>query len=110
MLDAAVAGRELYEDVTSHPAIAEDIAVIADRDVPAQTDPRDDRRRPAASCCGRSSVFDVYEGEQVPEGKRSLALRLEFRAPDRTLTDAEVAEVRSEVVAALASIGAELRG
>ena len=41
-----------------------------------------------------AEVFDVYEGEQVGEGNRSLALRLEFRAPDRTLTDDEVAERR----------------
>ena len=57
-----------------------------------------------------TAEFDVYEGEQVPDGKRSLALRLEFRAPDRTLTDAEVAAVRKEIVAALGAIGAELRG
>ncbi len=109
MLDAAIAGREFYEDVTSHPAIAEDIAVIAERDLTAE------RIRATVLDAGGSllrsaTVFDVYEGEQVPDGKRSLALRLEFRAPDRTLTDAEVAEVRSQVVAALASIGAELRG
>ena len=46
----------------------------------------------------------------MPPGKRSLALRLEFRAPDRTLTDAEVAIVRKEIVAALEGIGAGLRG
>ena len=46
----------------------------------------------------------------MPSGKRSLALRLEFRASDRTLTDAEVATVREEIVAALEGIGAELRG
>ena len=57
-----------------------------------------------------ATVFDVYEGEQVPAGKRSLALRLEFQAADRTLTDAEVAKVRAAIVAALAAIGAELRG
>ena len=56
------------------------------------------------------AVFDAYEGEQVPEGKRSLALRLEFRAPERTLTDAEVAPLRSAIVEALAAIGATLRG
>ncbi len=65
---------------------------------------------PAAELLGGAEVFDVYEGEQVPDGKRSLALRLEFRAPDRTLTDAEVATVRAEIVAALEGIGAELRG
>ena len=62
------------------------------------------------SCSRSARIFDVYEGEQVGEGKRSLALRLEFRAADRTLTDAEVAERREAIVAALAAIGAALRG
>ena len=39
-----------------------------------------------------AEVFDLYEGEQLGEGRKSLALSLEFRAPDRTLTDAEVGE------------------
>ena len=54
-------------------------------------------------------VFDVYTGEQVGEGNWSLALRLEFRAPDRTLTDDEVAESRATIEAALAEIGGRLR-
>jgi phenylalanyl-tRNA synthetase beta chain len=54
-------------------------------------------------------VFDVYRGEQVGEGEKSLALRLSFQAPDRTLTDAEVAERRAEIEAALAGIGGRLR-
>jgi phenylalanyl-tRNA synthetase beta chain len=109
LLAAAVAGDELYEDVTTHPAIAEDIAVLADRELPAE------RIRATVVAAGGEllrtvKIFDVYEGEQVPAGKRSLALRLEFQAADRTLTDAEVADVRAAVVAALAPIGAELRG
>ena len=58
----------------------------------------------------RAEVFDVYEGQQVGEGNRSLALRLEFRAPDRTLTDAEVAAPRSAIEQALAGMGGRLRG
>jgi len=54
-------------------------------------------------------VFDVYTGAQVGEGNRSLALRLEFRAPDRTLTDDEVADRRTAIEAALAEIGGRLR-
>jgi len=57
-----------------------------------------------------AEVFDLYEGEQVGEGRKSLALRLEFRASDRTLTDEEVAERRSAIEAELAKIGGELRG
>ena len=56
-----------------------------------------------------AEVFDVYEGEQVGEGNRSLALRLEFRAPDRTLTDDEVAAPRAAIEEALGRIGGSLR-
>ena len=54
-------------------------------------------------------MFDLYHGEQVGEGSKSLALRLEFRAPDRTLTDEEVAERRAAIEQALESIGGRLR-
>ena len=47
-------------------------------------------------------VFDVYRGDQVGEGRKSLALRLEFRSSDRTLTDAEVAERRAGIRDAIA--------
>jgi phenylalanyl-tRNA synthetase beta chain len=56
------------------------------------------------------SVFDVYAGEQVGEGRRSLALALSFRAPDHTLTDDHIAPVRDRIVLALGEIGGELRG
>jgi phenylalanyl-tRNA synthetase beta chain len=95
--------------VTTKPAVAGDNAVIADRESPAE------RIRATVIGAGgellrAATIFDVYEGEQVPAGKRSLALRLEFQAADRTLTDAEVSDARAAIVTALASIGAELRG
>ena len=46
-------------------------------------------------------LFDRYEGAQVGEGKVSLALRLEFRAPDRTLADEEIGGLRSAIAADL---------
>ena len=58
-----------------------------------------------------AEVFDVYRGAQVGEGRVSLAIRLEFRAADRTLTDEEVAQRRAKIVAALREqLGGELRG
>jgi phenylalanyl-tRNA synthetase beta chain len=55
-------------------------------------------------------VFDLYHGEQVGEGRKSLALALTFRAPDRTLTDEDVAPLRERIVAALrGGLGGELR-
>ena len=45
-----------------------------------------------------ATLFDVYEGEQVDEGKRSLAYSLTFQANDRTLTDEEVGKIRNKIV------------
>ncbi len=47
------------------------------------------------------SVFDVYEGENIPEGTRSIAWRLRFRSPDRTLTDEEVDAAIRRITSAL---------
>ena len=54
-------------------------------------------------------LFDVYRGASLPEGHRSLAFRLEYRAPDRTLTDAEVDAMHAKVVERLAKQGIKLR-
>jgi phenylalanyl-tRNA synthetase beta chain len=55
------------------------------------------------------SVFDVYSGEQVGAGRRSLALALTFRAREQTLTDEDVAPARERIVVALGRLGGELR-
>jgi phenylalanyl-tRNA synthetase beta chain len=55
------------------------------------------------------ALFDVYRGQGVPDGSRSLAYRLRLQAPDRTLTDAEVAQLRARCIAATAKLGAALR-
>jgi phenylalanyl-tRNA synthetase beta chain len=98
-----------YRPISTFPAVVEDIAVVVDDDVPA-ADVEDAVRAAGGELLERLRLFDVYRGEQVGEGSKSLALRLEFRAPDRTLTDDEVAEVRSRIEAALAEIGGKLRG
>jgi phenylalanyl-tRNA synthetase beta chain len=111
-LDAVIelsAGRlEVYGDVTSFPAVLQDIAVVVPEDVPASR-VEEAVRAGAGELLGGLSVFDLYRGAQVGEGNKSLALRLEFRAPDRTLTDEEVAEHRSAIERELQSIGGRLR-
>ena len=98
-----------YRDVTSFPAVLQDIAVVVAEERAAPPRSRTRCARAAASCWRRCGVFDLYRGEQVGEGRKSLALRLEFRAPDRTLTDDEVAERRAAIEASLAEIGGTLR-
>ena len=74
--------------------------MVAD-DVPAERRPSRGPRGRAASCSRGAEIFDLYRGEQLGRGTKSLALRLEFRAADRTLTDDEVAERREAIQAAL---------
>jgi phenylalanyl-tRNA synthetase beta chain len=111
-LDAIVelsAGRlEVYGDVTSFPAVLQDIAVVVPDDVPASR-VEEAVRAGGGELLGALSVFDLYRGEQVGEGSKSLALRLDFHAPDRTLTDEEVAGRRAAIERELDSIGGRLR-
>jgi phenylalanyl-tRNA synthetase beta chain len=108
--ELAAARVEFYEDVTSFPAVRQDLAIVLPDDVPAAR-ALDVVRRAGGELLATARVFDAYRGEQVGEGKVSVAVALEFRAPDRTLTDEEVNERRAAIAAALASeLGAELRG
>ena len=101
--------RRLFEDLVTYPPASQDLAVIVDRGVAAA-----DIVATAAKAGGKLvhdvSVFDVYEGDQVPEGKRSLALRVVMRSADRTLTDKDITSVRERLLSALErEYGAELR-
>ncbi|HZB06625.1 MAG TPA: phenylalanine--tRNA ligase subunit beta [Thermoleophilaceae bacterium] len=97
-----------YSDVTSFPAVLQDIAVIVPEDIPAAR-LAEVVRAGAGDLLTSLELFDLYRGEQVGEGNKSLALRLEFRAPDRTLTDDEVAKRRAAIEKELESIGGRLR-
>jgi phenylalanyl-tRNA synthetase beta chain len=102
-------GAHGYRAVSTLPAVVQDIAVVVADDVPA-ADVEATVREAGGELLERLRLFDVYRGEQVGEGSKSLALRLEFRAPDRTLTDEEVAEVRARIEQELAELGGKLRG
>ncbi len=98
-----------YRPVSTFPAVIQDIAVVVADDVPA-ADVEAAVRTAGGDLLERLRLFDVYRGEQVGEGSKSLALRLEFRAPDRTLTEEEVVEVRARIEQELAELGGKLRG
>jgi phenylalanyl-tRNA synthetase beta chain len=98
-----------YRDLTSFPALRQDLAVAVSDDVPAEAVVAVVRKA-GGKLLADARVFDVYRGAQVGEGRTSLALALQFRAPDRTLTDDDIAPVREKIVAALRDqLGGELR-
>ncbi len=112
LIAAAVAGTgtRVYSDLISFPVLRQDIAVALPREVPAAA-VLEVVREAAGGLLADARVFDVYEGPQMGEGMRSLALALSFRAPDRTLADEDVAPLRERIVAALGErLGGELRG
>jgi phenylalanyl-tRNA synthetase beta chain len=99
-----------YVDLTSFPALRMDLSVTLPEDVPAATVVAAVREA-GGELLTEARVFDLYHGEQVGEGRKSLALGLAFRASDRTLTDEDVAPLRARIVAALRDgLGGELRG
>jgi phenylalanyl-tRNA synthetase beta chain len=93
----------------SVPPLRQDLAVTLPESVPAG-EVLERVRAAAGEVLDDVSLFDVYTGGQVGPGRRSLALALTFQAPDRTLTDEDVAPVRDRIVAALGELGGELRG
>ncbi len=109
LFEEAGAGEEIYEDVTSFPAIHQDIAVVLPSDT-AAVDVRAAVLFAGGELLRSAEVFDLYEGEQLGADRKSLALRLEFRAADRTLTDEEVAGLRGAIEEKLGEIGGTLRG
>jgi phenylalanyl-tRNA synthetase beta chain len=98
-----------FEASPSVPSLRQDLAVILPDHV-AAAEVLLRASEAAGEMLDDLRVFDVYAGEQVGEGRRSLALALSFRALDRTLTDEDVAPARERIVAALAELGGELRG
>ena len=82
------------------PSVARDISILIDDSLPA-ADVRETILVAARALLERIREFDRYQGKGVPEGKVSLSLRLTFRSPDRTLTDAEVQKAMDDVLKAL---------
>jgi phenylalanyl-tRNA synthetase beta chain len=110
LLGSASAGEETFEDVTSFPAVRQDFAVV----VSLGTSADEVLGRVLAAIQefeleAIAEVFDFYSGEQVGEGKFSLAIRVEMYSRDRTLSEDEIASVRGAIEAKLAEIGGSFR-
>jgi phenylalanyl-tRNA synthetase beta chain len=101
-------GGEAYEDVTTFPALYQDLAVVVPEDLSADA-VRATVLEAGGDLLRSAAIFDLFHGEQVGEGRKSIALRLEFRAPDRTLTDEEVTPIRVLIEAAIVEIGGSFR-
>jgi len=101
-------GRRSYKPVSKYPSSDVDLAFEVPEETAAST-LAGALRKGGGKLLNSVELFDAYRGQGVAEGSRSLAYRLRFQAPDRTLTDDEVGEARAACIAAAAKAGAELR-
>jgi len=100
-----------YHGVPRFPAVLRDLAVVVPADVPSER-LRSILLGPAGSGLVEGvELFDVYQGPQLGENRKSLAFAIRYRAADRTLKDDEIQQVHNALVGALGrEVGAELRG
>jgi phenylalanyl-tRNA synthetase beta chain len=108
-LFARVPDVPLYEDVITFPVVKQDLAFVVDESLPAG------ELVAAVRSAGGAEVrdvrvFDVYRGEQLGAGKKSIALHVAFQSPERTLSDEDATVVRERIVGGLSErFGAVLR-
>jgi len=107
---AGVPARRAVRPVPVFPPVLEDLAVVVDETATAEQ-VEAAIRSAGGSMVSELRLFDLYRGDQVGPGRKSLAYSITYQAPDRTLTDEEVAQVRGRIVRRLeADLGARLRG
>ena len=97
-----------YEGIAKYPAVTRDISMVVEKSVLAG-----DIEAVIAQRGGKLlesySLFDVYEGDQIKEGCKSMAYTISFRAADRTLEEADVSGAMKKILNGLEQLGAQLR-
>ncbi|MDX6350547.1 MAG: phenylalanyl-tRNA synthetase beta chain [Streptomyces sp.] len=110
LVERASSGPVVAPHVSPFPVATQDVALVVDADIPA-ADVESALRDGAGELLESLRLFDIFTGEQIGDGKKSLAYALRFRASDRTLTADEASVARDAAVAAAAErTGAVLRG
>ena len=98
-----------YQGFSKFPAVERDLALLVPTKTPA-ANLTDAARRAGGALLERVDVFDVYAGQGIPDGFKSVAIGMSFRAPERTLVESEIEEVVGKIIAAEQKLGAEIRG
>ena len=110
-LDLLLAHRQprRYQPISRFPAVLEDVALVVDDDLPAQA-VENAIRAAGGEWLREVTLFDLYVGEPIPPGRKSLAYALTFQAEDRSLTEGEVRVLYRRIQAhTAAELGAAMR-
>ncbi len=102
-----ITGIKEYQPITRFPSITRDIALVMDEQVNYRTVENIVQSFPLVT---KVTLFDLYRGKQIPDGKKSFAIRIIYQSPKHTLTDVEVDQTQKEMLAGLhQELGATLR-
>lgn len=100
---------KVYRSLPKFPAVTRDLAFVCDRELPVVKLEKEIAKAVGAHL-ENISLFDVYEGNQIGEGKKSVAFSLKLRSADKTLTDDDADSAMKKAIKALEKLGAALRG
>ena len=106
---AAAADEKQYKPLPKYPAVVRDLAILVDEDVLA-ADIEEIIKKKAKNLFAGLVLFDVYQGKQVPEGKKSMAYTITLQSEEKTLAEEDTTKTVNEILDALKNkLGAELR-
>ncbi len=109
LLYAAVPQRITYTPISRYQELSRDLAIVVETSISSQ-EVHDVIVANGSDLLRSVTLFDVYTGEPIPAGKKSMTYSLVYQAPDRTLTDNEVNTLQEQILRVLANtLGAELR-
>lgn len=100
--------KTVYKPLPKFPAVERDFAMLCDADIPVG-ELKQAIVSGASRLLERVELFDVYQGEQIPAGKKSVAFSVSLRSAEGTLTDEQIEQTSSRIIAKLEKLGAELR-
>ena len=98
----------IYKPLPKYPAVTRDLSLLCDKELPVGTI-NDAIVKGSGAVLEKIDLFDVYEGAQIPEGKKSVSYSITLRSADATLTDEQVEKIMEKVLKLLENLGATLR-
>ena len=102
--------RVRYHTISSFQPVQQDMAFVVDEERAREPRVAEAIRRAGGEAVTGVSLFDIYRGKPIPEGKKSLAFALTLNSPEKPLTEEEIAKIRKKIEGYLArEVGASLR-
>lgn len=101
-------GKMKYKEISKFPSVKKDLAVIVEKNQESETVAKVIKKS-AGNLLKNIEIFDVYMGENIEKGKKSIAYSLEFESQNETLTDEEINDILNKIIQSLEKQGMEIR-